>query len=322
MAISRRSALMRVGAFSVLSLASIGDASAVTSYRYDSLGRLRVVTFDNGTVVHYIYDAAGNRTNVIRSPSGTFSTSIAITGTAPVNLRTLANTAGYDGAQDATITFTLGSAVTITGAAGTGAPAAGAGIDTGDWPDPAFTALSLSLTIDGKVYGGGGHGATARGEFTNEILAGPGGDAIYCRTPMSITVSATGQVKGGGGGGGGGYGWYNNQSETYVDGGGGGGAFPNGVGGGGANTGSNGTTSGGGAGGAPDSPVLSHVAGAGGAGGAAGSNGADGVVGSGSTGSGWQARLATPGGAAGYAVRKNNFTVPVTNNGTIVGTVG
>lgn len=322
MTISRRAALARIGMFSFATLASISEAHAITSYRYDALGRLRVVVFDNGSVVHYIYDAAGNRTNVVRSPSGTFSATIPITGTSPVNLRTLATAAGYDGAQDATIAFTLGSSVTITGTAGTGTPAAGTAIDSGDWPDPAFTSLSLSLTIDGKVYGGGGHGAQARGQFTTEILAGPGGDAINCRTAMSITVSSTGQVKSGGGGGGGGYGWYNNSSEIYVNGGGGGGGFPNGVGGGGANTGSNGTTSGGGAGGAAGPASGTHVGGAGGAGGGAGATGANGVVGSGSTGGGWQARLATPGAVGGYAIRKNLNTVAVTNNGTITGAVG
>jgi hypothetical protein len=33
-----------------------------TTYTYDDLGRLSIAAFDNGSVIHYSYDAAGNRT--------------------------------------------------------------------------------------------------------------------------------------------------------------------------------------------------------------------------------------------------------------------
>lgn len=39
-------------------------SAATTSYEYDALGRLRVVTHDNGNVTAYTLDAAGNRTQV------------------------------------------------------------------------------------------------------------------------------------------------------------------------------------------------------------------------------------------------------------------
>lgn len=36
-------------------------------YAYDALGRLTSVTYDNGDVLYYVYDAAGNRTQVQRN---------------------------------------------------------------------------------------------------------------------------------------------------------------------------------------------------------------------------------------------------------------
>lgn len=42
------------------------------TYTYDSLGRVKTVTFTNGTVITYNYDALGNRTSVVTAcPSGT-----------------------------------------------------------------------------------------------------------------------------------------------------------------------------------------------------------------------------------------------------------
>ena len=39
-------------------------ASDTATYTYDRLGRLKTVTFTNGTVVTYNYDDMGNRTSV------------------------------------------------------------------------------------------------------------------------------------------------------------------------------------------------------------------------------------------------------------------
>lgn len=299
-------------------------AQSVTSYKYDALGRLRCVTFGDGSVVDYSYDSAGNRSRVVRADTSTFTTTIPITGTGPVNLRTLAESAGYNGVSNTSITFTLASNVTITGD-----PNSGIGIDTGDWSMPhcrtSYTA-TLILQISGKVRGGGGRGASgATPPPANQ--AGVGGDAIYCRTPMSITVNSGGEVRAGGGGGGGGSGWWNIDLEFASPGGGGGGGFPNGSGGAGGGPappqvgqpGVNGTTSGGGAGGAAWDP---STGGAGGAGGGIASTGANGVVNANSPGEGYAFRAASAGAAAGFAIRKNGHTVPVTNNGTISGTVG
>jgi YD repeat-containing protein len=34
-------------------------------HTYDALGRLTKVTYSNGVVITYVYDAAGNRTSVV-----------------------------------------------------------------------------------------------------------------------------------------------------------------------------------------------------------------------------------------------------------------
>ena len=254
---------------------------------------------------------------------GDFDQTIQITGTGPVNLRTLANAAGYNGAQNATVIFQLGSGVTIMGASG-----GGIGIDTGTWPSGSHT-ISLTLQVSGKVYGGGGNGGGAG------VGAGVGGDALYCRENLTVTVNSGGQIRSGGGGGGAGGSWVatpeGGGDPTYYYGGGGGGGFPNGAGGVSGGPGSNGvtgTTSNGGSGGAGAAAFGGGVrfTGAGGAGGNAGATGASGAVATGTEGCGSSiCRTKTPAGvgaAAGYAIRKNGKTVSVTNNGTITGTVG
>jgi YD repeat-containing protein len=41
---------------------------ATTTYTYDDLGRVATVTYQNGMVITYNYDPAGNRTQVVTSP--------------------------------------------------------------------------------------------------------------------------------------------------------------------------------------------------------------------------------------------------------------
>ena len=239
-----------------------------------------------------------------------FSQTIQITGAGPVNLRTLANAAGYSGAQSANITFEVGNGITLTGTAG--APNGGIAIDTGTWPGSPYTiTLTLVVKTGAIVRGGGGKG----GDGGTPGAGGAGGDAVYCRLPMSVTIQSGAQVRGGGGGGGGASTVFEGWPEPdYRYGGGGGGGAPNGAGGGGDNTadnGANGTTSGGGAGGDGDNGGVD-----GGNGGGYGANGG--------TGQGWVSPSAPggSGGTAGYCIRKNGHTVPVTNNGTTSGTIG
>ena len=279
----------------------------VTSY---SLGGLTAST--GYTVDVRARDAAGLVSTV---RSGSFSTAapppftatIAVNGAAPVDLRALANAAGYNGADNANITFQVAAGVTIMSATN-GAVA----IDTGTWPTGSFT-INLTLQVSGNVYGGGGKG----GSDSGGTAATAGGDAIYCRTPLAITVNSGGSIKGGGGGGGkGGFAIGGSPIFPTVNGGNGGGGFPNGAAGG-VNAGA-GTTSGGGAGG-PGSSFLNGQGGAGGAGGGAGATGATGGNGVNATGA---TNPGATGGAAGYAVRKNGNSVTVTNNGTIAGPQG
>lgn len=240
------------------------------------------------------------------TPPGAFSATIALTSGAAVNLRALADAAGYTGYSNATITFNVPSGVTIRGLSG-----GGIGIDTGSWPTGSYTiALTLVVQSGGIVDGGGGDGGDS-----SYGAGGAGGDAIYCRVPLSggITINSGGTVRGGGGGGEAGYGVTvsGGSGPTFGDpfygGGGGGGGRPNGGGGlgeasSGGGSGSNGTAG------------TTTTAGTGGAGdagtGAAGSSGGT-FAAAGGGGSG---------GAAGYAVRKNGNTVTVTNSGTMTGT--
>ncbi|MCC6786954.1 MAG: RHS repeat protein [Hyphomonadaceae bacterium] len=246
-----------------------------------------------------------------------FNQTIAITGAGPVNLRTLAQTAGYDGLRNAIITFQLGSGVTISGASG-----GGIGLDTGLWPSNGF-AIALTLQVSGNLYGGGGTGGT--GSDMNVYVAGSGGDAVFCRENIAVTINAGGQAKAGGGGAGGGGGWRFRDSEgewqTSRQGGGGGGGFPNGAGGAGVNSGNAATTFGGGAGGA-GSTGGGRLSGAGGTGGNAAAGGGDGAVATGTETAVFEKTIPGIAGGAGYAIRKNGKTVTVTNNGTISGTVG
>lgn len=313
MRVSRRCAFLGASAW-VLTQAT-AHAENVT-YEYDELGRLIRVTYANGTIVAYTYDAAGNRQVVAQNlPGSAFTATLPITGTGPINLRTVANRAGYNGAQNATITFEVGSGVTISGAPGSSA--GGIGIDTGTWPGGFTTALGLIVKSGGVVRGGGGRGGNGGGAPTPAPQAGgAGGDAIYLRINMTggITVQSGGTVQAGGGGGGGGVGVFLGQFHK-IGGGSGGGGRPNG---------SYGTIASGmqypASTGTAGTPTANGVGGAGGndgseEGGAGGNGGTFAAAGSGSPSGG-------AGGAAGFAIRKNGFTATVTNSGTITGTVG
>ena len=249
--------------------------------------------------------AAPGEAGAPATPPSAFTPSpINLTSGTAVNLRTLADAAGYTGHSDATITFNVPSGVTIRGL-----NSGGIGIDTGSWPSGYTITLTLVVQSGGVVDGGGGDGGSASyGSGSN------GGDAIYCRIPMSVTINSGGIVRGGGGGGASGYGQVvrprltvPSDSDPFNGGGGGGGGRPNGAGGSGEagyNGGSNGTS------GTTATTTTTGSAGSGYVSGGAG--GSFGAAGS-SVGS-------TSGGAAGYAVRKNGNTVGVTNNGTMTGT--
>lgn len=64
----RSVAMLTLGA-GVLALAGAAPALA-DSYTYDALGRLVTVQTDNGSTITYTYDAAGNRTAMNVTGSG------------------------------------------------------------------------------------------------------------------------------------------------------------------------------------------------------------------------------------------------------------
>ena len=300
--------LVRVSAI-VLALTALPLIAAAQTYTYDNLGRVTEVVQPNGAKTVYYYDNVNNRTATQTVTSGSPSITPPAAGPTYIqvvttsNLRTLANNAGYAGGTGITYTFTVPCGTTIMGPASSPATA----IDTGTWP----AGVTLALNICGTVYGGGGNGGNGGLGTSNGDPGTDGGDAIYVRAPMTITVQTGGVVKGAGGGGGGGKGATGAGGTLHFGGGGGGGGFPNGAGGGGAIgdadglDGADGTTSGGGAGGLGGSTAKNGQAG-GNAATVGGSNGS----------------LSGAGGAAGYAIRKNGNAVTVTNNGTITGTVG
>ena len=247
-------------------------------------------------------------------PPSTFTDTITITGTAPVNLRSLANTAGYDGISNATVTFNLNSGTTITGSSN-----GGNAIDTGSWP--ATPTISLTLNIAGTARGGGGRGGNGGTNGGSGSNGNDGGDAIYCQENITINNNTGGLIQAGGGGGGGGGSRKNGSPEfSWWGGGGGGGGFPNGSGGSGGageipiqdgNNGNPGTTGGGGTGGAGGS-----TSGDGGDGGNVNTNGSIGgsATGGATNGGGGS------GGTRGNAIRQNGNTVTYNaNGGTIQG---
>jgi hypothetical protein len=299
-----------------------GAYSATTQYAYYD-----TVTFNGGT--YYALQATlGNAPSgtdqdtaywaVIAAPGGSgaapgapYTTTIDLVTTAStVNLRALADAAGYDGVSDATILFRVPNAVTITGLHNSGR-----GIDTGSWPSDVTLNLDLEIQNGGIVRGGGGDGGHG-GNFAGSGDAGTnGGDAIYCQADIDVTIDVGGTVSGGGGAGGGGNGTRAGPvgEPFYYGGGGGGGGFPNGVGG----TGGTGDADDGVNGGNGTPGGLKFGAGGQGGGSGIGHNGKSGGV---EASAGVAASSSGLPGAGGYAVRKNGHTVNVTNNGTMQGT--
>ncbi len=239
------------------------------------------------------------------TPPSAFTATINLTSGSNINLRSVADAAGYTGLSDATVTFKVPNGVTIRGLS-----AGGRGLDSGTWPTSSY-AIALTLVVEngGVVDGGGGDGG-----FASFGGGTAGGDAINLQAPFSggVTIDAGGTVRGGGGGGGAGRGaiftpplQYPSPDDPYLGGGGGGGGRPNGVGGSGE-SGFNGGDDG-------DAGTDGTV-------------GANGVGGIGFTAGGDGGTFATAGvnsdgagGAAGYAVRKNGNAATVTNNGTMAG---
>ncbi len=157
------------------------------------------------------------RTMMVGGGLGRFTRTIDILASAAmVNLRTLANAAGYLGDRPAVLTLNLAPGVQLD-----------AGLTFGIWPDFGH---SMTLNVAGNIHGMGGLGGEG-GDGMGGYSGGAGGDAIYCTVDAQINVAGTANIKGGGGGGGGGGGssrWAGSFGEeefqSQVDGPGNGGA--------------------------------------------------------------------------------------------------
>ena len=196
-----------------------------------------------------------------------FIASISIAGTG-LNLKTLADAAGFNGQKVVELTLTG-----IAYAANTSSVA----LDTGTWP--AGTSLIIHFASGSAAVGyagSGGGGGIGTGVKTGG--AGSAGGPAVSVTPIAsgsiLFIAEGGAIYGGGGGGGGGGGASNSvtggqESFTY---------YANG-GGGGRGRGTQGAATGGSAG----SSSNGAVGGTGGAGGGYGAVGARGANGSGSS---------------------------------------
>lgn len=292
------------------------SAQVTETFAYDELGRLIQIGHGDGSTVDQVFDAAGNRLTVVGTKTPpvdpdpptpvTFERTLALSPSSgqTVDLRAIANAAGYNGQQPAKIIFDVPAGVAIIAAPG------GVALVSGEWPTGAYT-IDIALKVSGQIYGGGGTGGTGAGGQGPAAGAGTtGGDAVVAQAPLNIEVLPGGAIAGGGGGGGGAESPRLSPIIGPRPGGGGGGGFPNGAGGASsaptANSGLPGTAAGGGAGGVS---IPAGPSGKGGNGGAAGSPG--------------EAGQATPstessagaGGAPGFAIRKNGHAVTVTNSG-------
>jgi large repetitive protein len=90
-----------VGA-ALLSALLASPSQSATTYVYDNLGRLWTVTYDNGLQVVYSYDAAGNRTSVVRQtgtnrPPQANNDRISVTTSTPSTFNPLLNDTDPDG---------------------------------------------------------------------------------------------------------------------------------------------------------------------------------------------------------------------------------
>jgi hypothetical protein len=92
----------------------------------------------------------------------------------------------------------------------------------GDWP----VGYPVSLEVYGRIQGLGGAGGKGSQSGSNARDGDPGGDALYTRFPVAVTIFSGGGIWGGGGGGGGMDRQNDDGNLTGWGGGGGAGSLP------------------------------------------------------------------------------------------------
>ena len=287
-----------------------------------------------------------------RGASYIWYVSMTVGGTTDFNMHSYmtANYGNSNGPIYATLTLNTSTALYATSTSSWG-------FTTGSgWP----SGSSLTFNMNGGSYvlGMGGNGGAGNSFYKGSAVVdgSPGGPAIYLSYPLTINNSGAG-ILGGGGGGGGGAIEYVPGFPYYSAGGGGGGAFywyatygVNAAGGGGGGGGTSNQGNSGGTGGdggdrhsGAGTPGGNGVAngGAGGArgdwysggespydlyagyGGAGGGWGTAGSAGTGSTYNNafYTYRSGANGGAAGYAIQENGYTLSG-STGTTAGPIG
>jgi YD repeat-containing protein len=162
------SALIAAAAVNVLMVpAAWAGTTGASSYTYDELGRVRSVTYSNGSTVNYTYDAAGNRTQVVHFNNNHNPVANADSASTAYVTKVSLNPRGNDTDAD-------GDSLAII-AVGTAAHGA-----------TAFTGTSVSYTPKSGYYGSD--------SFTYTISDGRGGTAsstvtVTVGTPPPPTVA-------------------------------------------------------------------------------------------------------------------------------------
>ena len=291
-------------AICIAAILAMPATAGTLTYDYDDLGRVVRVTYPDGKTTTYSYDIVDNRTATETAP---LAPSGPISVTARTNLRTLS---GYTGTTPVSLSFVVPAGTTIWGVASENQ---GAAIDTGTWP----AGSTITLTIEGKVYGYGGVGGNGGTGGNNAIgtSGGTGGAALLVRHALTVTMATGGELKGGGGGGAGGTATNKPPGNVgYCGGTGGGGGAPFGAGGLG-NSGTAGAGSNGGAATltAPGSPGGSSCYGVaqGGTGCVPGANGNSAASGT-----------SAPPGAVGNSVKMQGVTITCPTGAGVAGPCG
>ena len=237
-------------------------------------------------------------------PPSAFTASATHNNGQPLNMRTLADSLGYDGQSDVNFTVTVSNSITAT---------SGNAIDTGVWPAAATINLTLNINTGVTIRGAGGNGGSGGGTQAGGN-GGPGGHGVILNEDLTLVNNGVISGGSGGGGGGGGARIFSGGEYFFYGGGGGGGGWPNGGGGSGGNApgssdgtaGNPGTTSGGGTGGAGASGAGNGGTG----GGVSGITPQAGASGQGATYAGGA------GGPKGDGIKKNGHILSLSGSGS------